>query len=81
MGQTKVWHLAGGPQGMVHFLDHLGPAVEDWWSDLGTAKLDAPTGELLAAAYTTDNFDRDVAGRDRALLRRLHALAADATED
>jgi hypothetical protein len=27
--------LGGGNGGMKHLLEHLGPAMEDWWADLG----------------------------------------------
>jgi hypothetical protein len=35
MGPNLISHLAGGEGGIRHFFDHLGPAIEIWWKDLG----------------------------------------------
>jgi carnitine 3-dehydrogenase len=50
MGPMLTFHLAGGPGGMGHMLDHFGPALLEPWT-----RLEAP--EL-----TTDLRDRVVAG-------------------
>lgn len=34
-------HLSGGAGGIGHMIDHLGPAIEDWWRDLGELAIDA----------------------------------------
>jgi carnitine 3-dehydrogenase len=34
-------HLSGGAGGIGHMIDHLGPAIEDWWRDLGELTIDA----------------------------------------
>jgi carnitine 3-dehydrogenase len=52
MGPMLTFHLAGGPGGMGHMLDHFGPALLEPWT-----RLEAP--EL-----TTDLRDRVVAGVD-----------------
>lgn len=39
MGPHMIFNLAGGEGGMKHFLHHIGPAMEDWWRDLGTPQL------------------------------------------
>lgn len=65
---------------MAHFLDHLGPAIETWWADLGAPHLDATACRFLTDAFATPDaatFARQVADRDRALLRRLAARAQD----
>ncbi|MDR6817485.1 3-hydroxyacyl-CoA dehydrogenase [Neorhizobium sp. 2083] len=36
MGQHMIFHLGGGEGGMGHFIDHIGPAVQTWWNDLGS---------------------------------------------
>jgi carnitine 3-dehydrogenase len=43
MGPILTFHLAGGPGGMAHMLDHFGPALLEPWT-----RLEAPplTGEL-----------------------------------
>ena len=81
MGPSHVFNLAGGRGGIGHFLDHLGPAVETWWADLGAPHLDEQTRKLLVDAFGVpdeESFRTAVARRDEALLRRLQALAADA---
>lgn len=83
MGPSLTFHLAGGLGGMAHFLDHLGPAVEAWWADLGTASFDEPTKKMLIDAFGTPDaasFEKAVGHRDRALLRRLKALADDGAD-
>ena len=80
MGQAKLFALAGGPQMMAHFLDHLGPAVETWWADLGAPELDDEARRLLSEAYppvSEAEFRAVQDWRDAALLRRLAALEED----
>src|ERR1700757_2859430 len=36
MGPNLLFHLAGGPDGIRHFMDHLSGPVASWWKDLGT---------------------------------------------
>ena len=36
MGQHLIYHLGGGEGGMEHFVDHLGPAFEQWWKTMAT---------------------------------------------
>src|ERR1700757_4430862 len=36
MGPNLLFHLAGGPGGIHHFMDHLSGPVASWWKDLGT---------------------------------------------
>jgi len=36
MGPNLLFHLAGGPGGIQHFMDHLSGPVASWWKDLGT---------------------------------------------
>jgi ketoreductase RED1 len=40
-------HLGGGPGGLAHFLDHLGPPLEASWAFLGKAHLDEATKALF----------------------------------
>ncbi len=35
LGPVVNMHLSGGAGGLTHALDHLGPALEIWWKDLG----------------------------------------------
>src|SRR5579863_9303047 len=36
MGPNLLFHLAGGPDGIRHFMEHLSGPVASWWKDLGT---------------------------------------------
>lgn len=44
LGPFLNMHLSGGQGGMQHMLHHLGPAIQDWWDDLGQPRL---TPELI----------------------------------
>ncbi|AUG75413.1 3-hydroxyacyl-CoA dehydrogenase [Kitasatospora sp. MMS16-BH015] len=46
LGPFLNQHLSGGPGGITHVLEHLGPPMEEWWADLGTPRL---TPELTRA--------------------------------
>jgi ketoreductase RED1 len=46
-GPFLSFHLGGGPGGFAHFLEHLGPPMEQSWAHLGEASLDAATKTLL----------------------------------
>ena len=79
MGPHLTFHLAGGEGGMRHFLEHLGPANEDWWQDLGTPKLTPEVGRRLI-----EGVEQEAAGmsipdlvrrRDTLLLVLLETLA------
>jgi ketoreductase RED1 len=59
-GPFLSFHLGGGPGGLTHFLEHLGPPMEQAWQHMGTARFDQPTKGLLnaqlAASYGTSSF-------------------------
>lgn len=46
-GPNATFHMAGGADGMTHFLEHLGSAFQAVWDDLGTPRLDGPTRERI----------------------------------
>jgi ketoreductase RED1 len=46
-GPFLSFHLGGGPGGLAHFLEHLGPPTEAAWKYLGKPHLDATTKSLL----------------------------------
>jgi 3-hydroxyacyl-CoA dehydrogenase len=82
LGQFMNANLGGGDAGIKHLLEHLGPAMEDWWSDLGriehvtpqmAKKAEAGINELLAVHAASDI----AAGRDNVLLQTLKAKVAD----
>jgi carnitine 3-dehydrogenase len=43
-GTCLIYHLAGGDEGMAHFMDHFGPALELPWTNLKAPKV---TPELI----------------------------------
>ncbi|MCE3551059.1 3-hydroxyacyl-CoA dehydrogenase NAD-binding domain-containing protein [Pseudonocardia sp. RS11V-5] len=74
LGPFANQHLSGGPGGIAHVLEHLGPPTEKWWRDLGQVTL---TPELVATLVA--GVDAELAGTDSAELaaRRdavLHTL-------
>ena len=47
-GPFLSFHLGGGPGGLPHFLEHLGPGLRKRWGQLGTPDLDEATVKLLS---------------------------------
>ncbi len=60
LGPLANQHLSGGPGGMAHTLEHLGPPAQAWMDDLGAPQL---TDEL--AALLVDGVDDELAGIDQ----------------
>lgn len=48
LGPFLNLHLSGGPGGIGHMLDHLGPPTEAMWRDLGRVTLDDATKTAVA---------------------------------
>ena len=48
-GPFTTYHLAGGPDGIAHYMQHLGPTQEARWRTLGDPRL---TDELIARIVT-----------------------------
>ena len=73
LGPFVNQHLSGGPGGLAHVLEHLGPPTEAWWRDLGRVTL---TPELNATLVS--GVDDELAGVDPAELvaRRDAVLTA-----
>ena len=79
LGPFVNQHLSGGPGGLAHDLEHLGPPTEKWWRDLGQvthtpeliAKLVAGVNDELAGIDTAEL----VARRDAVLTALLAAKA------
>jgi len=78
MGAHLTFHLAGGPGGARHQFEHLGPAVEQWWADLGdphlTPDVCAKVVEGIDRAVAHTNFDQLVAKRDEMLVALLEMI-------
>jgi carnitine 3-dehydrogenase len=70
VGPFLSQHLSGGPGGIAHNLEHLGPPIEAWWRDLGRVSI---TPELIATLAS--GVDDELAGVDPAeLLARRDAV-------
>jgi 3-hydroxyacyl-CoA dehydrogenase len=78
MGPFLTMHLAGGNGGVQHALEHFGPALESWWADFGSPRLDEANIATLARAVDDAIGDRSIAElaaeRDERLLALLEAL-------
>jgi carnitine 3-dehydrogenase len=82
LGQFMNADLGGGEGGIKHLLEHLGPAMEGWWADLGriehvtpqmAEKAEAGVNEILKN-YKADDI---AAARDNVLLQTLKAKVGD----
>ncbi|HLU54483.1 MAG TPA: 3-hydroxyacyl-CoA dehydrogenase NAD-binding domain-containing protein [Pseudonocardia sp.] len=73
LGPFAVQDLSGGPGGIAHVLEHLGPPTEEWWRTMGDPSL---TPELTTKIV--EGVAAELAGTDRAELaaRRDAALRA-----
>jgi ketoreductase RED1 len=78
-GPFLSFHLGGGPGGLAHFLEHLGPPMELAWQHLGKVKLDEATKALLSnqlrASYGASSFDTLSEIRDRKEVSVINGLA------
>ena len=80
LGPFATQHLSGGPGGLAHVLEHLGPPMVDWWHDLGSPELTPQLVETLVEGVQAEFAGRResevMARRDRAL-RDLMAIKAE----
>jgi len=79
MGPHMAHHLAGGRAGMRHLLEHIGPAMQGWWQDLGRPELTPAVIERLVAAFEATRpppIAQLEAERDALLLALLDTLQA-----
>ena len=78
-GPFESMHLGGGPGGLRHLLEHLGPGMVRRWADLGRPELSADVVERLSAAseqrFADEPYDEHTARRDRLQLAVLAARA------
>jgi carnitine 3-dehydrogenase len=65
LGPFVNQHLSGGPGGLAHVLEHLGPPMVAWWHDLGTPELTPELARRLIAGV-----DDELAGVDQRRLVR-----------
>jgi carnitine 3-dehydrogenase len=72
MGPSLTFHLAGGEEGMKHFLDHLAPAMQSWMDDLGNPRLSPDVQQTIIKGVAEEAGSRSIADlqqwRDRKLI-------------
>jgi carnitine 3-dehydrogenase len=74
LGPFATQHLSGGPGGLEHVLEHLGPPMVDWWDDLGSPELTPELVDKLVAGVREElggHEDEVLAARDQALRELL----------
>ena len=75
LGPFMNIHLSGGSGGIGYAIDHLGPAVESWWQDLGdvsfTPSLRSRAIDGIAEELTSRSLDAVVRARDSILVQLL----------
>jgi 3-hydroxyacyl-CoA dehydrogenase len=74
IGPHMGYHLAGGPGGIRHYLEHLGRTQEARWSELGTPRLDERARELLIAGVHDEVGGRSIDEIEQERDRRLSAI-------
>jgi ketoreductase RED1 len=84
-GPFLSFHLGGGPGGLAHFIEHLGPPMEAAWKHLGAASFDEETKstllEQLGRSYGRASFDELSMVRDEKEIAVINGLSAFATDD
>jgi carnitine 3-dehydrogenase len=80
LGPFLNLHLSGGPGGIAHVLEHLGPPMEGWWRDLGNTTLSKELNAAIARGVAEELRGADSAHlanhRDELLLALLQLKAA-----
>lgn len=76
-GPFLSYHLGGGPGGIRHFLEHLGPGMSRRWQDLGSPELTPDLVERLSQLVERDLPDQQQLAADR---DRLEAAVLDARD-
>jgi 3-hydroxyacyl-CoA dehydrogenase len=84
MGPHLTYHLGGGPGGIAHYLEHLGPSQERRWASLGRPALTPEVRAAIAAGVAAEAGSLGIADlearRDRALIAILKARTPVAPE-
>lgn len=65
MGPHLTYALAGGGGGMAHFLTHLGPAMTNWWDNLGSPRLTDEVKRKLIQGVDTEVAGRSIQDLER----------------
>lgn len=78
VGPFESFHLGGGPGGIRHMMQHLGPGLADGWQHLGHPELDADAVATLTGQTEAAYGSGPEAYRQRATLRDRKQLALNA---
>ncbi|GAA2716448.1 MULTISPECIES: 3-hydroxyacyl-CoA dehydrogenase NAD-binding domain-containing protein [Streptomyces] len=78
VGPFESFHLGGGPGGIRHMMQHLGPGLAEGWRRLGHPELDAAAVATLVRQTEAAYGSGPEAYRQRAALRDRKQLALDA---
>jgi carnitine 3-dehydrogenase len=77
-GPMLTFHLAGGPGGMAHMLDHFGPSLLSPWTRLAAPELTPALRDAVVAGCAQEADGRSIADlvreRDRRLVDLLRVL-------
>lgn len=78
LGQFMNGNLGGGEGGIRHMMEHLGPAMEGWWADLGRIEhISSKHIDMMekgVGVFLKNNGSEDVvSARDNVLLKILRA--------
>ena len=77
-GPMLTFHLAGGPGGMAHMLDHFGPSLLSPWTRLAAPELTPELRDRVVRGCAEEAGSRSIADlvreRDRALVDLLRVL-------
>jgi carnitine 3-dehydrogenase len=65
MGPMLTFHLAGGPGGMAHMLDHFGPALLQPWTRLAAPELTTRLRDLIVTGVSESVGDVSVQELER----------------
>ena len=65
-GPTMIFHMGGGPEGLGHYLEHLGASQERRWASMEVPKLTPELCQKLVAGA-----EKQAAGRSMAELEKM----------
>jgi ketoreductase RED1 len=87
-GPFLSFHLGGGAGGLGAFFEHLGPALDGLWRELGSPTLDRPTVELITGqasrafvATPLAELERERDGTQLAVLAALASVSGNASRN
>ena len=76
-GPFESYSLGGGPGGIRHLLEHLGPGMVRRWKDLGQPELTPEVVDLISSAteerFSDWSYEERVTARDEVQLAVLEA--------